>query len=155
IDAGVRRLILGTVALESPELLSEVCRELPGRVYVALDARDGKVAVRGWTASSGVDVSEAACECERRGAAGILFTDIARDGTGGGVNVEATAVLADRVSLPVVASGGVASLGDIRRLRAVERRGVEAVIVGRALYTGAVSLRDAIAAGGRGLKADS
>lgn len=145
VAAGADRLILGTVAIESPEVLEGVCREFPGRVYVAVDVRWGKVAVRGWTQSSGRDVFAAARECEARGAAGFLFTDIARDGTGAGVNVEAVAALADRVSVPVLASGGVASLQDVRRLRSVERRGVAGVIVGRALYTGAVRLRDAIA----------
>ncbi|MGH7858047.1 MAG: 1-(5-phosphoribosyl)-5-[(5-phosphoribosylamino)methylideneamino]imidazole-4-carboxamide isomerase [Candidatus Binatia bacterium] len=150
LGAGVERLILGTVALESPDLLSEVCRELPGRVYVALDARDGKVATRGWTESSGVDVLEAALECERRGAAGFLFTDISRDGTGEGVNAEATAALAGRVSVPVVASGGVGGVEDIRRLRARGAAGIAAVIVGRALYTGKVRLPEAIAAAREG-----
>lgn len=143
---GVKRLILGTVALESPDLLRVACREFPGKIYVALDARDGKVAVRGWTESSGVDVLDAASRCEARGAAGFLFTDISRDGTERGVNLDATARLARGSSIPVVASGGVASLADIRALKTIEDLGVTAVIVGRALYTGAVTLAGAIAA---------
>ena len=145
--AGVERLILGTAAIDRPELLERATGEFPGRIYVALDARDGKVATRGWTAVSRLDVREAARACERRGAAGFLFTDIARDGTGEGVNVESTAALAREVSVPVIASGGVSSVEDVRRLRAVEKDGVAAVIVGRALYTGAVRLAEAIAAG--------
>ena len=143
--AGARRLILGTVALEAPDLLERVAEEFRGRVYVALDARDGRVATRGWTETSRVAVVDAARDCERRGAAGFLFTDIARDGTGGGVNVAATAALADAVRLPVIASGGVASLDDVRALRAAADRGIRAVVIGRALYTGAVRLPEAIA----------
>ncbi|MGH7897137.1 MAG: 1-(5-phosphoribosyl)-5-[(5-phosphoribosylamino)methylideneamino]imidazole-4-carboxamide isomerase [Candidatus Binatia bacterium] len=144
--AGAERLILGTVALEAPELLARVCGEFPGRVYVALDARDGKVATRGWTAQSEIAVADAARTCRGRGAAGFLFTDISRDGTESGANVEATVALAETVGLPVIASGGVAGVADVRALRAVEHRGVSAVIIGRALYTGAVELADAIAA---------
>ncbi len=143
---GVERLILGTVALEAPDLLAAACREFPGRVYVALDARDGKVAVRGWTETSAVDPLAAASRCEAVGAAGFLFTDISRDGTQRGVNLEATARLARAASVPVVASGGVASLEDIRALKTIEDLGVTAVIVGRALYTGALTLGGAIAA---------
>lgn len=146
IEAGASRLILGTVALESPDLLAEIARRYPGRIYVALDARDGRVATRGWKESSGVQVADAAAACERGGAAGFLFTDIARDGTGHGVNVDATVALAEAVDVPVIASGGVASLDDVVQLRAVERRGIAAAIIGRALYTGAVHLPEAIAA---------
>lgn len=148
VDAGVSRVILGTIALEAPEVLEQAARELPGRVYVALDAREGIVATRGWLESSGVPVARAAAECEARGAAGFLFTDISRDGTGRGVNADATAALARRVSVPVVASGGVASLDDLRRLREIEDAGVDSVIVGRALYTGAIRLADALAIAG-------
>ncbi len=144
--AGAARLILGTVSLEAPDLLDRVAGEFPGKVFVALDAREGRVATRGWTETSGVEVEEAAHACERRGAAGFLFTDISRDGTGRGVNVEATAALADAVRLPVIASGGVATLDDLRALRAVEHRGIAAAIIGRALYTGAIELSAAIAA---------
>ena len=125
-------------------MLEQIAGEFPGRVYVALDARDGRVATRGWTETSDVAVEDAARNCERSGAAGILFTDISRDGTQRGVNVAATAALAQAVRLPVIASGGVASLDDVRALRAVESSGIEAVIIGRALYTGAVRLSEAI-----------
>ena len=144
-EAGIERLILGTAALEAPKLLEEACRAWPGRIYVALDARDGKVATRGWTESTGIEVAEAARACAARGAAGFLFTDIARDGTGHGVNVEATAALAEAAGVPVLASGGGSSLDAVRQVREVESRGVTGVIVGRALYTGAVDLREALA----------
>jgi len=144
LAAGAERLILGTVALESPDLLSELAAEHPGHVYVALDARDGYVATRGWTETSAVAATDAARECRRRGAAGFLFTDIARDGVGTGVNVAATIALAAAAKAPVIASGGVASLDDVRAVRAVADRGIEAVIIGRALYTGAVKLPEAI-----------
>ncbi|MEA2624610.1 MAG: phosphoribosylformimino-5-aminoimidazole carboxamide ribotide isomerase [Candidatus Binatota bacterium] len=144
--AGARRAIVGTAALEDPEFLEAACREFPGRVFVALDARDGEVMVRGWTRTSGRDVAEAARDCEARGAGGFLFTDVSRDGTGGGVNVAATAALADAVRVPVIASGGVASLDDVRNVRAVEDRGISALVIGKALYTGAVGLAEAIAA---------
>jgi phosphoribosylformimino-5-aminoimidazole carboxamide ribotide isomerase len=147
-SAGAERLILGTVALEAPELLEQLAREFSGKIYVALDARGGRVATRGWTETTGTQVCEAAHTCEQRGAAGFLFTDISRDGTGRGVNVDATVALADTVRLPVIASGGVATLDDVRALRAVEHRGIAAAIVGRALYTGAVRLPEAIAAAG-------
>jgi phosphoribosylformimino-5-aminoimidazole carboxamide ribotide isomerase len=144
--AGAARLILGTVALEAPDLLEEITGAFPGRVYVALDARGGRVATRGWTETTAVRVEDAAAACRARGAAGILFTDIARDGTGQGVNVAATAALAVAARIPVIASGGVASLEDVRALRAAAPSGIVATIVGRALYTGAVRLSEAIAA---------
>jgi phosphoribosylformimino-5-aminoimidazole carboxamide ribotide isomerase len=145
--AGAARLILGTIALESPRLLEQIAGEFPARVYVALDARDGRVATRGWTETSNVAVEDAARNCERSGAAGFLYTDISRDGTQQGVNVAATAALAKAVRLPVIASGGVASLEDVRAIRAAEVSGIEAVIIGRALYTGAVRLSEAIDVG--------
>jgi phosphoribosylformimino-5-aminoimidazole carboxamide ribotide isomerase len=144
--AGAARLILGTVALEAPDLLEQISGEFPGRVYVALDARAGRVATRGWTETTAVQAEDAAEACRARGAAGILFTDITRDGTGRGVNVAATAALAAAARLPVIASGGVASLEDVRAVRAAEASGIVATIIGRALYTGAVRLPEAIAA---------
>ncbi len=144
--AGAARLILGTVALEAPDLLERITGKFPGRIYVALDARDGLVATRGWTETTAVRAEDAAAACRARGAAGFLFTDIARDGTGQGVNVSATAALAAAVQMPVIASGGVASLDDLRALRAAESSGIAATIIGRALYTGTVRLSEAIAA---------
>jgi phosphoribosylformimino-5-aminoimidazole carboxamide ribotide isomerase len=144
--AGAARLILGTVALEAPDLLEQITREFPGQVYVALDTRAGRVATRGWTETTAARVEDAAAACRARGAAGILFTDIARDGTGQGVNVASTAALAVAAQMPVIASGGVASLDDVRALRAEQASGIIATIIGRALYTGTVRLSEAIAA---------
>lgn len=148
LEAGIDRVILGTVAVASPEIVDEVSGLFPGRVWVGIDARDGKVAVAGWTETTDTDAVELARDVERRGAAGIIYTDIARDGTGGGVNVDATAAVADAVTVPVFASGGVHSTDDVRRLRAVEGRGVAGVIVGRALYDGSVSLAGLLAEAG-------
>jgi phosphoribosylformimino-5-aminoimidazole carboxamide ribotide isomerase len=145
LAVGVTRVVLGTVALEDPALVERLCREFPDRVVVALDARGGKVAVKGWTETTAILAVDAARGLADRGVAAILFTDISRDGTGRGVNVEATARLADGLGIPVIASGGVASIDDVRRVKAVEARGVEGVVVGRALYTGAVRLAEAIA----------
>lgn len=146
VEAGVDRVILGTVALTNPEILREACEKLPGKVAVGIDARDGKVAVKGWTETSATDAIELARQCERDGACRIIYTDIARDGTQEGVNVEQTAAVARALGIPVTASGGVGSLRDIEALRPHHPDGIDAVIVGRALYTGAVKLTDAIRA---------
>jgi len=147
LEAGVSRVVIGTAAVTNPELVTEASRCFPGRVWVGIDARGGKVAVRGWLEDTAVDAVTLAREMESRGAAGIIFTDIDRDGTGHGVAVESTARLAAALSIPVVASGGVDSLDDVRRLRAAESAGIEGVIVGRALYDGKVRLADLQSAG--------
>ena len=141
---GATWAILGTVALRQPEILEEACRRFPGRVLVGIDARAGRVAVSGWTETTEVEAAALARRCAEAGAREIIFTDIERDGTQAGVNAEAAAALARAARLPVIASGGVASLGDIRRLKAVERDGVKGVIIGRSLYTGALTLGEAI-----------
>jgi phosphoribosylformimino-5-aminoimidazole carboxamide ribotide isomerase len=140
LEAGLTRVIIGTAAVREPQLVSDAAARWPGRVWVGIDARGGKVAVQGWLETTGVDAVELARDMEQRGAAGIVFTDIDRDGTGKGVSVESTARLAQALSIPVVASGGVHSLDDVARLRAVASSGIEGVIVGRALYDGAVTL---------------
>jgi phosphoribosylformimino-5-aminoimidazole carboxamide ribotide isomerase len=147
IRLGADRVILGTVALSQPEVLRQACAALPGQVAVGIDARDGKVAIKGWTETSAAGAVELARRCEEAGACRVIYTDIARDGTQEGVNVEATAALAEALGIPVTASGGVGSLADIETLRLREASGIDAVIVGRALYTGAVRLPEAIAAG--------
>lgn len=147
IALGADRVILGTVALTQPEVLRRASAELPGRVAVGIDARDGRVAIKGWTETSAETAVELARRCAEAGACRVIYTDIARDGTQEGVNVEATAQLAEALAIPVTASGGVGSLADIEALRRREASGIDAVIVGRALYTGAVRLRDAVAAG--------
>lgn len=146
MEAGLSRVVIGTAAVTHPELVGEASRRFPGRVWVGIDARGGKVAVKGWLEDTAVDAIELARDMESRGAAGIIFTDIDRDGTGHGVSVDSTARLAEALSIPVVASGGVDSLDDVRRLLAVEASGIEGVIVGRALYDGKVHLADLLRA---------
>ena len=146
--AGVERVVIGTKAYEDQDFLRAACERFPGRVVVGIDARDGKVAVRGWRDDTAMDAMELARRCERDGAARIIYTDISRDGTGSGVNAEQTVRLARAVNIPVIASGGVASLDDIRTLAARAGEGIEGVIVGRALYNGAFSLGEAMAAAG-------
>lgn len=147
IDAGIDRVILGTVAVTNPDLVREACERYGDRIAVGLDARDGRVAVRGWTEDSGVDTLELAKQLIEYGACRFIHTDISRDGAMQGVNVEAMQSFAEAVApIPVIASGGVTTLNDIRFLAATD---VEAVIIGRALYTGDISLPDAIAAAGK------
>ena len=143
--AGVERVVIGTKAYEDQDFLRAACGRFPGRVVVGIDARDGKVAVRGWRADTATDAVELARRCEEDGAARIIYTDISRDGTGSGVNAEQTAQVARAVGIPVIASGGVGSLDDIRTLARLSGEGIEGVIVGRALYNGAFSLGEAMA----------
>jgi phosphoribosylformimino-5-aminoimidazole carboxamide ribotide isomerase len=143
LGLGVARAIVGTAAYENPDFLRQACAKFPGRIIVGIDARDGRVAVKGWKETTSMDVVELAVRCETDGASRIIYTDIGRDGTRHGVNVEETRRVARAVKIPVIASGGVATLEDIRRLKGIEQDGVEGVIVGRALYTGAFTLRDA------------
>lgn len=146
IELGVERVILGTAALRDPELVKEAARRFPGHVAVGVDARDGRVAAEGWTLTSHVPVLELAQRFEDAGVAALIHTDIARDGMGTGPNLEATAALAEEVSIPVIVSGGVGSLGHIRAAAALAPRGVAGVIVGRALYDGSVDLGEAMEA---------
>jgi len=143
---GVQRVILGTAALRAPDLVRDCAQRFPGRIAVGIDARDGRVAAEGWTEASDVDVGELARRFEDAGVAAIVHTDIVRDGMLQGPNLEASAALAALVSIPVIVSGGVASLEDIRRTVLLAARGVAGVIVGRALYTGAVDLAAALEA---------
>lgn len=144
LDLGVDRVIFGTAALRTPDVVAEACRLFPGRVAVGIDARDGMVAVEGWLETSGTPAIDLARDAQGWGAARIIYTDISRDGTQEGVNVEATAALAAALDIPVTASGGVGTLDHILALRAHEAVGVDSVIVGRAIYTGAVDLAEAI-----------
>lgn len=146
---GVRRAILGTVACRQPDLVAEACRRFPGRITVGIDARAGKVAVQGWTKTTGLGATELAAQCQALGVGEIVYTDIVRDGTAQGVNIEATRAVARAVQIPVIASGGVASLEDVERLRPYEADGIHGLIIGRALYTGAVGLAEAIQLGRR------
>jgi phosphoribosylformimino-5-aminoimidazole carboxamide ribotide isomerase len=141
---GVARVILGTAAVANPDLVREACRAYPGRILVGIDARDGRVAVEGWTKASARDALDLALAFEDAGVAAIVYTDIERDGALAGVNVEATAALARALSTPVIASGGVASLADLRALKAREPDGISGVICGRALYDGRIDLAAAL-----------
>jgi len=136
INAGVSYVILGTVAVRDPELVRQACARFPGRVMVGLDARNGKVAVSGWAEETDYDVAELAATFEGYGVAAIVYTDIGRDGMLSGPNVEATGALARSLTIPVIASGGIHSLDDIRALKAVEGDGVSGAITGRAIYEG-------------------
>lgn len=145
LSRGVARVILGTVAYRQPEVVATACQRFPGHITVGIDARAGKVAVQGWTEATELEASALARRCAGVGVSEIVYTDIARDGTEQGVNLEATLALARSVPLPIIASGGVASVRDIERLVPLELDGIAGVIVGRALYTGAVKLAEAIA----------
>lgn len=142
LSAGVARVILGTIAVSNPELVADAARAHPGRIAVGIDARDGKVAVKGWAEESAVSAPELAKRFEGAGVAAIIFTDIARDGMMEGANVESTAALAHSVSIPVIASGGVNSVRDIERLQNC-RAPIAGVVVGRALYDGRINPAEA------------
>jgi len=143
-DLGVSRVVIGTAALEDPDFVRGAARDFPGGVVVAVDARDGLVATRGWADVSDVTVTELARRFEDAGVAALLFTDVGRDGLLKGCNVEATVDLARAVQIPVIASGGVAGIGDIHVLALHARDGVEGVITGRALYDGRLNLAAAL-----------
>jgi phosphoribosylformimino-5-aminoimidazole carboxamide ribotide isomerase len=143
LDAGIARVVLGTAALRDPALVREAAKAYPGRVAVGIDARGGRVAVEGWAETSEVSTGELAARFADSGVAAIIFTDIGRDGTGGGVNVEATAALASAVRIPVIASGGVGTLEDLRAIASVSK--LEGVIVGRAFYDGGIEPAQALA----------
>lgn len=144
LSRGVARVILGTVAYRRPEVVAAACERFLGRIIVGIDARAGKVAVQGWTEATELDALALAERCAGAGVSEIIYTDITRDGTEQGVNLGATLALARAVSVPIIASGGVASIRDIERLVPLEAEGIVGVIVGRALYTGAVKLAQAL-----------
>lgn len=139
---GINRVILGTVAIERPELVREACGKYPGRIIAGIDARNGKVAVKGWVEVTDADAKILAHDMEGRGVSGIIYTDISRDGMMTGPNTSAMAEMVNRVTIPVIASGGVSSMEDIRNLSFI--KGLWGVITGKALYEGAVDLREAI-----------
>ncbi|MDE1930487.1 MAG: 1-(5-phosphoribosyl)-5-[(5-phosphoribosylamino)methylideneamino]imidazole-4-carboxamide isomerase [Alphaproteobacteria bacterium] len=145
LGQGVARVVLGTAAVKNPNLVRAACRRWPGRVALGIDARGGTVAVEGWAETASVAALDLARRFEDAGAAAIIYTDIERDGALQGVNVEATAALARALKMPVIASGGVASLDDLAALRAHEKDGVAGAILGRALYDGRVDLKSALA----------
>jgi phosphoribosylformimino-5-aminoimidazole carboxamide ribotide isomerase len=144
LDAGVARVVLGTVAVKSPDVVREACRRHPGRIAVGIDARGGQVAVEGWAETTKTSAIDLARQFAAAGVAAVIYTDIERDGAMGGVNVEATAALAQACGLPVIASGGVASLDDLVALKAKAAAGIAGVIVGRALYDGRIDPKAAL-----------
>ena len=136
LGKGITRVIIGTAAVRNPELVRDAARAYPGRVAVALDARDGKVAVQGWAETSELSAVDLARRFEDAGVGAVVYTDVARDGMLKGLNIDATIALADKVTIPVIASGGLASLDDVRALVAPRARKLEGAIAGRALYDG-------------------
>ncbi|MEM8721855.1 MAG: 1-(5-phosphoribosyl)-5-[(5-phosphoribosylamino)methylideneamino]imidazole-4-carboxamide isomerase [Cyanobacteria bacterium P01_G01_bin.39] len=150
LNTGVSQAILGTVAVEQPEVVTELCQEFPGQIIVGIDARNGKVATKGWLETSEVIATDLAQRMAQQGAAAIIYTDIHRDGTLSGPNMPALRELAESIDIPVIASGGVSSLTDLLSLLSLEPIGVTGVIVGRAIYTGDVSLKEAVRAVGEG-----
>ena len=151
LNNGVSGVILGTAALKNEKIVHEACKSFPGKIILGIDALNGKVAVQGWTQNSEQNAVDLARSYENYQIKAIVYTDIQRDGMGTGVNVEATRNLAKSVSIPVIASGGVATIADIEKLMAVEDCQFYGVIIGRALYTGAISLEEAITASKKGL----
>tara|TARA_R100000687_G_scaffold16949_1_gene13336 strand:+ start:5275 stop:6033 length:759 start_codon:yes stop_codon:yes gene_type:complete len=144
LDKGLARVILGTVAVENPALVREAARAFPGKVAVGIDARNGRVATKGWAEETDVMVTDLAKSFEDAGVAALIYTDIMRDGAMGGPNIEATAALARAVNIPVIASGGVSSLADLKALK--ETGVISGAISGRALYDGAIDLSEALKA---------
>jgi phosphoribosylformimino-5-aminoimidazole carboxamide ribotide isomerase len=153
LEKGLARVILGTVAVREPELVKEACRLFPGKVAVGIDAKGGKVAVEGWAEASELAAIELARKFEGAGVAAIIYTDIDRDGVLAGINWEATLAMADAVSIPVIASGGLASMADIVRMTMPDAAKLEGAISGRALYDGRIDPEEALAVlrGGEGL----
>ena len=143
LGLGVARVVLGTAALEDPALVRDAAARFPGQIVVAVDAKDGMVATRGWADTSTLAVAGLAARFEDAGVAALLFTDVGRDGLLKGVNLEATVALAKATRIPVIASGGVAGTADIEALKAAAHHGIEGVITGRALYDGRLTLADA------------
>jgi len=149
LQAGVRRVILGSAAVKTPELVPEACRAFPGQVAVGIDARDGFVATDGWAETSTVPATELALRFEDAGVAAVIYTDIGRDGMLTGLNLDQTFALAARLRSPVIASGGAGSLADLQALRDQAPANLEGVIVGRALYDGRIEPKAALALLGR------
>ncbi|MCB1957511.1 MAG: 1-(5-phosphoribosyl)-5-[(5-phosphoribosylamino)methylideneamino]imidazole-4-carboxamide isomerase [Rhodocyclaceae bacterium] len=136
LDDGISYVIIGTAAVKNPGFLHDACSAFPGHILVGLDAKEGKVATDGWSKMTGHDVVDLARKFEDYGVEGVIYTDIGRDGMLSGLNIEATVKLAQALRIPVIASGGIASLNDIDALCSVEREGIEAAITGRAIYEG-------------------
>ncbi len=144
LEIGVKRVVMGTEAIRNPKLVKDACKEFPGQIVVGIDARNGWVAIEGWTKTTQIKAVDLAIQFEDSGVAAINFTDIHRDGMQTGPNIEETRRLAEAVNIPVVASGGISSIEDIQNLIPLETVGVVGVIIGRALYSGSLKLKEAI-----------
>jgi phosphoribosylformimino-5-aminoimidazole carboxamide ribotide isomerase len=144
LEKGVTRVIIGTAAVRDPPFVKQVARDYPGRIAVGLDARDGKVAVEGWAETSELSVLDIARRFEDAGVSAIIYTDIARDGMLKGLNLDATITLAEEISIPVIASGGLASIDDIKSMLAPRAKKLEGAIAGRAIYDGRLDAADAL-----------
>jgi len=142
LDAGVQYVIIGTKAVSAPHFINDLCLEFPGHIIVGLDAKDGKVAIDGWSKLSKHDVIDMAKHFEEDGVSAIVYTDIGRDGMMTGVNVEATVKLAQAVNIPIIASGGITNLDDVRRLCEVADEGITGAITGRAIYEGSLDFAE-------------
>ncbi len=145
LRAGVFRVVIGTRAAEDPQFLREICREFPERIVAGIDARDGLVAIRGWTETTTKKAVDLASEMEETGVCAIIFTDIHRDGMRTGANIDSTRRLAESLRVPVIASGGISTLSDVEAVLSIESSGVTGVITGRAIYAGSLDLEEAIA----------
>lgn len=145
IEAGISRVILGTIALKNPQLVKEACRLFPGQIAVGIDAKNGLVAVNGWAEISDKKATDLAKQFEDAGVCAIIYTDISKDGAMEGPNFQETISLAESVSIPVIASGGISSVSDIKKFKEAELSGIEGVIIGRALYDGAIKAEEALA----------
>lgn len=152
LSLGVKRVVLGTVAYQQPSLLKEACRKFPHRIVVAIDAREGKVAIEGWKETTAEQATDLVKSLEDKGVAAIVFTDIARDGMMRGPNISSIREMARVTQIPLIASGGVTTLNHVKELAELRDDGVEGIIIGRALYEGSIDLREAIALVKRGKK---
>ena len=144
LSAGISRVILGTIALRQPALVKQACKEFPGKIVVGIDGRSGFVAVEGWAETSELPIGDLALQFEDAGVAAIIYTDINRDGLLSGPDVEGTKALAEKLRTPVIASGGMSSLADVTRIKALESSGVSGVILGRSLYDGKINAGEAL-----------
>lgn len=144
LESGVRYVIIGTKAVNTPHFINDLCMEFPGHIIVGLDAREGKVAIDGWSKLSQHNLIDLARRFEKDGVEAIIYTDIGRDGMMGGVNVESTVNLARAINIPVIASGGITNLDDIRALGEVASEGIMGAVIGRALYEGTLGLAEAL-----------
>ncbi|MDH5409276.1 MAG: 1-(5-phosphoribosyl)-5-[(5-phosphoribosylamino)methylideneamino] imidazole-4-carboxamide isomerase, partial [Gammaproteobacteria bacterium] len=142
LDAGVQYVIIGTKAVNAPHFVKDICLEFPGHIIIGLDAKDGKVAIDGWSKLSKHDVIDMAQHFEQDGVASIVYTDISRDGMMNGVNIEATVKLAQSITIPVIASGGITNIEDVRKLCEVADEGIVGAITGRAIYEGTLDFAE-------------